>query len=95
MDRGYNALDHFVETPMSGALLKSLRKKGTDLRFMCQEVCSAAVAEGSKTYPTRLLASIRDERRFHKQLQRHLPKVETLKFPVAVKKQLASKDFST
>lgn len=94
LDERYSTLDHMVDTPMGNVVLKSLRKKGADVRFMCNEVCSAAVAEGSQKFQTRLLASIRDERRLHNKLAKFLPRVEKLKFPAQVKKKVVMKDFS-
>ena len=93
-DEGYSTLDHMVDTPMGNVVLKSLRKKGADVRFMCSEVCSAAVEEGSQKYSTRLLSRIRDERAFHNKLAKFLPRVEKLKFPAQIKKKLVMKDFS-
>ncbi|CAE7947496.1 unnamed protein product [Symbiodinium sp. KB8] len=92
-DEGYSTLDHMVDTPMGNVVLKSLRKKGADVRFMCSEVCSAAVEEGSQKYSTRLLSRIRDERAFHNKLAKFLPRVEKLKFPAQIKKKLVMKDF--
>ena len=79
---------------MADVMLKSLRKKGADVRFMCNEVCGAAVAEGSTNYQTRLLASIKDERVLHNKLRAALPHVTKLNLPVIVKKRSVNRNFS-
>ena len=65
----YSNLEHMSATPMAAAVLKSLRKKSADVRFMCNEVCGAAVEEGSRYFQTRALSSIRQEGKFHRRLQ--------------------------
>eukprot|EP00439_Symbiodinium_sp_Y106_P028966 s5388_g3.t1 len=52
MDAGYSALEHMCETPMTNAVLKSLRKKSADISFLCGTMCDAAVQEGSKRIPS-------------------------------------------
>ena len=94
LDDSYSSLDHMLSTPMADVMLKSLRKKGADVRFMCQEVCGAAVLEGSTNFHTRLLASIKDERVLHSKLRSQLPDVTKLKLPVSVKKRSIERDFS-
>lgn len=86
LDAGYSALEHMCETPMTNAVLKSLRKKSADVSFLCGTMCDAAVQEGSKRYMTRTLATITKEARFHSRLASCLPKVELVKFPVQIKK---------
>ena len=94
LDDSYSSLDHMLSTPMADVMLKSLRKKGADVRFMCQEVCGAAVLEGSTNFHTRLLSSIKDERVLHSKLRSQLPDVTKLKLPVSVKKRPIERDFS-
>ena len=92
---GYSALEHMSETPMGRTVLKSLRKKGTDLKFMCAEVCGAAVEEGSKFFQTRSLANVSRESKFHHRLVKDLPKVDAIKLPIQHRKKLRYKYFSS
>ena len=80
---------------MASAMLKSLKKKGADIRFACQEICGAAVAEGSQMFQTRALASVRRESKFHNRIAKDLPRVDEIKLPIQVKKRLKYKKFSS
>ena len=91
---GYSNLRQMSRTPMAKAVLKSLMKKGADIKFMCEEVCGAAVEEGSDQLQTRLLASINRESKFHSRLVKDLPTVDKLVLPVQIKKKLKYKTFS-
>ena len=90
----YSTLQHMTETPMATTVLEALKKKGTDLKFMCSSVCGAAVQEGSKYFQTRALAKITKEARFHRRLAKDLPCVEKLKLPIQVKKKIKYRHFS-
>ena len=90
----YSNLQHMSETPMAKVVLKSLKMKATNINFMCSEVCSAAVQEGSKRYQTRLLSAISKESRFHSHVAKDLPKVEQLLLPVQIRKKLKYRKFS-
>ena len=68
MDAGYSALEHMCDTPMTNAVLRSLRKKSADISFLCGTMCDAAVQEGSKRFMTKTLATITREARFHSRL---------------------------
>ena len=95
MDAGYSALEHMCDTPMTNAVLGSLRKKSADISFLCGTMCDAAVQEGSKRFMTKTLATITREARFHSRLASCLPKVELIQFPVQIKKKLKMKAFSS
>ena len=90
----YMNLDHLVDTPMGRTVLKGLRKKNADLSFMCGDVCSAAVEEGSQMFQTKVLSRIRKESRFHARLKTSLPKVKQVILPVQVRKKLLHRKFS-
>ena len=82
-------------TPIAADVLKSLRKKSANIRFMCKEVRGAAVAEGSCYFQTRALSSITQEAQFHRRLAQDLPAVEQLTLPVQIKKKLKYKKFGS
>ena len=86
----YSTLNHMTETPMARTVLKAL-KKGADLKFMCQEVCYAAVQEGSSKCQTRLLSGVTKESRFHARLAKDLPAVQMVELPIQLNKKLLKK----
>ncbi|CAE7229072.1 unnamed protein product [Symbiodinium sp. CCMP2592] len=93
-DRSYSNLEHMLQTPMAGTVLGGLAKKGADIKWLCGDVCGAAVDEGSKYFQTRRLSTIRKEDTFHRKIQKDLPKVHTVSLPVQVRKKLGEKSFS-
>ena len=91
---GYSNLEHMTQTPMARTVLRSLRQKGANIKFMCADVCGAAVAEGSTFYQTRSLSSVDRESKFHHRLEKDLPKVDKVTLPVQIKKKLKYRSFS-
>ena len=94
LPESYSNLEHMTATPMARTILKALTKKKADIRFMCRDVCSAAVAEGSDFFQTRVLSMLSQERRFHNRLAADLPAVATISLPVQIGKKLSSRKFS-
>ena len=91
----FSNLSHMCQTPMAKTVLQSLRKKGTDLKFMCNTVCGAAVQEGSRYFQTKALAGVCKEAKFHKRIARDLPVVSQISLPVQVRKKLRHQKFSS
>ena len=89
----YSNLEHMVDTPMGRTVLKGLKKKGADINFLCEEVCSAAVEEGSTRFQTRVMSQIRKESRFHARLAGDLPKVTKVRLPIQVRKKVLYRNF--
>ena len=90
----YSNLQHMVDTPMGRTVLQGLRKKNADVRFLCADVCSAAVQEGSQMFQTKVLSKILKESRFHSRLAASLPKLKLISLPVQVRKQILYRKFS-
>ena len=90
----YSRVDHMLSTPMASTVLQGLNKKGADIKWLCRDVCGAAVKEGSKFFHTRLLSTISQECSFHKKLRKELPLVELVKLPVQLRKKLCHQSFS-
>ena len=83
-----------AQTPMVSTVLNGLNKKGADIKWLCQDVCGAAVKEGSKFFQTRVLSSISSEKAFHRKLRKELPVVDAVTLPVQVRKKLGQQSFS-
>ena len=83
-----------VQTPMASTVLGGLAKKGADIKWLCGDICGAAVQEGSRFFQSRRLSRITKESAFHRKIQKDLPKVETVSLPVQVRKKLAQHSFS-
>ena len=90
----FSNLSHMCQAPMAKTVLQSLKRKGTNLRFLCNTVCGAAVEEGSRYFQTRALARICKEAKFHKRIARDLPLVSQISLPVQSRKKLKQQKFS-
>ena len=77
---GYSRLDHL--SPMATAVMDGLKKKGADIKWLCQSICGSAVAEGSQYFGTRWLSTVGSEKTFHRRLASSLPRTEMIKLPV-------------
>ncbi|CAE7623014.1 unnamed protein product [Symbiodinium sp. CCMP2592] len=91
---GYSRLEHIAETPMASTVLNGLNKKGADIKWLCRDVCGAAVKEGSKFFQTRVMSTIPSEDAFHRKLRKELPTVDMVTLPVQVRKKLGQQTFS-
>ena len=76
----YSRLDHL--SPTATAVMDGLKKKGADIKWLCQSICGSAVAEGSQYFGTRWLSTVGSEKTFHRRLASSLPRTEMIKLPV-------------
>ena len=78
---------------MVTAVMDGLKKKGADIKWLCQSICGSAVAEGSQYFGFRWLSTVGSEKTFHRRLASSLPRTEMIKLPVQVRKKLGEQSF--